>query len=55
MRALVAGRFSVEDGGATAGDLLVRDVLCNWLAERRIAYDVVRLGDGAREDRSSAK
>jgi hypothetical protein len=46
---LVAGWFSLEGGGATAGDVLVRDVLCNWLDERRLAYDVAQerwLGPG---------
>ena len=33
MRALVAGWFSFEEMGATAGDLLARDVVCGWLDE----------------------
>jgi hypothetical protein len=40
MRILVAGWFSFEQMGASAGDLLARDVLCNWLAENGYAYDV---------------
>ncbi len=39
MRVLVAGWFSL-DAGATAGDLLVRDVVCGWLAEAGIDHDV---------------
>lgn len=49
MRALVAGWFSVAKGGATAGDVLVRDVLCSWLDEQRFAYDIAQerwLGPG---------
>jgi hypothetical protein len=39
-RALVAGWFSWEGGHATAGDLLARDVLCDWLVSAGISYDV---------------
>jgi hypothetical protein len=39
-RALVAGWFSFEDGHATAGDLLTRDVACEWLDRLGLAYDV---------------
>jgi Polysaccharide pyruvyl transferase len=49
LRALVAGWFSIHDGGATAGDLLVRDVLCEWLDEQGVMYDVAqerKLGPG---------
>jgi hypothetical protein len=49
MRVLVVGWFSVEHGGATAGDVMARDVACEWLAERGIPYDVAqerRLGPG---------
>jgi hypothetical protein len=42
MRVLVSGWFSLRDGGATAGDLLVRDVVCWWLARRDIAFDVAQ-------------
>jgi hypothetical protein len=37
---LVAGWFSFEQMGATAGDLLVRDVACAWLDEARRSYAV---------------
>ena len=40
MKALVAGWFSFEQMGATAGDLLSRDVVCSWLAKAGCAYDV---------------
>ena len=40
MRALVAGWFSFEGMGATAGDILARDVVCGWLEEAAIPYDV---------------
>lgn len=49
MRALIAGWFSLRDGGATAGDVLVRDAICRWLEEQGIAYDLAqepRLGGG---------
>ena len=49
MRVLVAGWFSLERGGATAGDLLARDVACEWLAERGVPFDVAEeraLGPG---------
>jgi polysaccharide pyruvyl transferase len=36
----VAGWFSFERMGATAGDLLARDVVCRWLRERGVPYDV---------------
>jgi hypothetical protein len=42
LRALVAGWFSIEGGGATAGDVLVRDVLCRWLDEQQFEYDVAQ-------------
>lgn len=37
MKAVVAGWFSYANGHATAGDLLVRDLLCDWLDELGIA------------------
>lgn len=40
MRVLVAGWFSIEGGGATAGDMLVRDAVRTWLQERNIPHDV---------------
>src|SRR5262245_10275754 len=40
MKTLVAGWFSFEDGHATAGDLLARDLACEWLARAGRSYDV---------------
>ena len=40
MHILVAGWFSFEDMGATAGDLMACDVLCRWLDSRAYQYDV---------------
>lgn len=40
MRALVAGWFSFEQMAATAGDLLARDVACEWLVRAGLPYDV---------------
>ena len=40
MKTLVAGWFSFEEGHATAGDLLVRDVACKWLIEAGYQYDI---------------
>jgi hypothetical protein len=40
MRALVAGWFSFEDMGATAGDLLVRDLVAAWLEGADRPFDV---------------
>ncbi|HET6202819.1 MAG TPA: polysaccharide pyruvyl transferase family protein [Planctomycetota bacterium] len=39
-RALVTGWFSFERMGATAGDLLVRDVVCGWLERAGLPHDV---------------
>jgi hypothetical protein len=39
-RALVAGWFSLERCGATAGDLLAKDVACDWLDRAGVAWDV---------------
>ncbi|HEY3866372.1 MAG TPA: polysaccharide pyruvyl transferase family protein [Solirubrobacteraceae bacterium] len=49
IRVLLAGWFSIEDGGATAGDVLVRDAICDWLDASAIPYDVAQersLGPG---------
>jgi hypothetical protein len=49
MRVLVAGWFSIEEGGATAGDLLVRDTVCAWLQAQGIPHDVAHeraIGEG---------
>ncbi|MGH2684065.1 MAG: polysaccharide pyruvyl transferase family protein [Actinomycetota bacterium] len=40
MRALVTGWFSFELMGATAGDLLARDVACTWLERAGYEHDV---------------
>lgn len=40
MKTLVAGWFSFEQMGATAGDLMARDVACGWLDEVGKEYDV---------------
>jgi glycosyltransferase involved in cell wall biosynthesis/SAM-dependent methyltransferase len=40
MRALVAGWFSFEDGHATAGDLITRDLICEWLETAGIPCEV---------------
>lgn len=40
MKILVAGWFSFEQMGATAGDLIARDVVCGWLEEAGLPHDV---------------
>jgi hypothetical protein len=40
MRILVAGWFSFENGHATAGDVLARDLACAWLDEGGYTYDI---------------
>jgi hypothetical protein len=40
MKTLVAGWFSYEQGHATAGDLLTRDVVCAWLERAGYPYDI---------------
>ena len=39
-RALAAGLFSFPTHGATAGDLIACEVVCRWLAEAGMQYDV---------------
>lgn len=39
-KVLVAGWFSFEQMGATAGDLLARDLACEWLAQAGRRHDV---------------
>ena len=39
-RALVAGHFSFPSQGATAGDLIACEVVCGWLGEAGLGYDV---------------
>jgi hypothetical protein len=40
VKALVAGWFSFEEMGATAGDLIARDLVCDWLAAAGRPFDV---------------
>ena len=40
MKVLVAGWFSWEHMGTTAGDLIARDIVCGWLEEAGVDYDV---------------
>jgi hypothetical protein len=40
MKTLVTGWFSFERMGATAGDLLARDLVCQWLGRAGHTYDV---------------
>lgn len=40
MRALLAGWFSFEQMGATAGDLLCRDLVHDWLKDAGVDHDV---------------
>jgi Polysaccharide pyruvyl transferase len=40
VKTLVAGWFSFEQGGATAGDLMAADLACEWLEEARNPYDI---------------
>ena len=40
MKTLVAGWFSFEQMGATAGDLLARDLVCKWLRQAGHPYEV---------------
>lgn len=40
MKILVAGWFSFEEMGATAGDLMARDLACEWIQRAGRAYDV---------------
>ncbi|MDJ0903111.1 MAG: polysaccharide pyruvyl transferase family protein [Xenococcus sp. MO_188.B8] len=40
MKILVAGWFSFEQMGATAGDLLTRDLVCDWLNDMGLDHEV---------------
>jgi hypothetical protein len=40
MKILVAGWFSFPNGHATAGDLMARDVVCEWFREAGLPFDV---------------
>ena len=39
-RALVAGHFSIPGGGGTFGDLEAKDMVCQWLSDANIEFDV---------------
>lgn len=39
-RVLIAGWYSFEGYGATAGDVMVRDVVWAWLAKAGLQFDV---------------
>jgi hypothetical protein len=40
MQTLVAGWFSFNGMGATAGDLISRDIVCSWLREAGLSFDI---------------
>jgi hypothetical protein len=40
MKILVAGWFSFEKCNATAGDLMARDLVCEWIENAGHAYDI---------------
>jgi hypothetical protein len=40
MRVLIAGWFSFDDMGATAGDIIARDIVSGWLQEINIQADI---------------
>ena len=40
MKVLIAGWFSFKLMGATAGDLICKDILCGWLQNQNIPFDV---------------
>lgn len=40
MHVLVTGRFSWELMGSTAGNLIGKDIVCSWIEEAGITYDV---------------
>lgn len=40
MKTMIAGWFSFEQMGATAGDLISRDLVCEWLGKAGLPYDV---------------
>lgn len=47
MRTLVTGWFSFPDGEATVGDLRAAEVVCRWLDDASVDYDVAALGSFA--------
>jgi hypothetical protein len=40
LRTLVAGWFSFADGHATAGDVIARDLVCDWLSDANQPFDI---------------
>lgn len=40
IRVLIAGWFSFEQMGATAGDFFARDLLCDWLKGASIPFEI---------------
>lgn len=40
MKVLIAGWFSFDNMGATAGDIIARDIICQWLGEANIEFAV---------------
>jgi hypothetical protein len=40
MKIILCGWFSFKEGGSTAGDLMALDVVCRWLDERQLTYEV---------------
>jgi len=40
MRVLVAGWFSFRDMGNTAGDMIACDVVCDWLFDAGVSFDI---------------
>ncbi len=40
MKVLVTGWFSFELMGTSAGDLLARDLICDWLKDADVGYDI---------------
>jgi len=46
-RALVVGHFSIPGGGGTFGDIEAQQLVCDWLSQARIEFDVAsNLEDG---------
>jgi len=43
MHVLVAGWFSFEEMGTTAGDLIARDIVCDWLKDSSASYEVAAI------------
>lgn len=40
MQILIAGWFSFKGMGATAGDLISREIVCSWMREAGISFDI---------------